>query len=94
MISEQQLVREYYANVGKAMLRSHAMSQLAYMLLALNKGWDSGYSREAELERNFFLEQYEKFQQMIDDMKTKSSRDLWKCNPNPYGDNRMFTFVV
>lgn len=88
-------MREYYANVGKAMLRGHAMAQLAYMLLALNRGSDSGYSQEAEIERNFFLEQYEKFQPMIDDMLKKSSRDLWKCNPNPYMDNRTFaSFVV
>lgn len=85
-------MREYYANVGKAMLRAHAMTQLAYMLLALNKGSDSGYSQEAEVERNFFLEQYEKFQPMIDDMLKKSSRDLWKCNPNPYNDNRTYPF--
>lgn len=84
-------MREYYANVGKAMLRGHAMSQLAYMLLALNKGSDSGYSQEAELERNFFLEQYDTFQHMIDDMLKKSGRDLWKCNPNPYMNNRTFS---
>lgn len=70
------------------------MSQLAYMLLALNKGSDAGYTQQAELERHLFLEQYEKFQQMIDDLVKKSSRDLWKCNPNPYKDNREFTFCV
>lgn len=70
------------------------MSQLAYMLLALHKGPDGGYSQEAEVERNFFLEQYDKFQQIIDDMMKKSSRDLWKCNPNPYQDKRMYCNAV
>lgn len=69
------------------------MTQLAYMLLALSKGSDGGYTQEAEVERNFFLEQYDQFQQMIDDMLKKSSRDLWKCNPNPYMENRTFASV-
>lgn len=81
-------MREYYANVGKALLRGHAMTQLAYMLLALNRGTRGSYSQEAEVERHFFLEQYDKFQQVIDDLVKKSSRDLWKCNPNPHNDRR------
>lgn len=82
------MVREYYANVGKALLRGHAMIQLAYMLMTLSKHRDA--RAEAKTQSNLFTERYDKFQDVIQNMVNDASRDLWKCNPNPYLDSRKY----
>lgn len=82
------MVREYYANVGKALLRGHAMIQLAYMLMTLSKHRDA--RAEAKTQSNLFTERYDKFQDIIQNMLNDASRDLWKCNPNPYLDSRKY----
>lgn len=86
MISEAQLVREYYANVGKALLRSYAMIQLAYMLTSLSQ--HRNLHADANDERKFYLERYTQFHRTVESMLGAASRDLWKCNPNPYLDSR------
>lgn len=86
VISEAQLVREYYANVGKAVVRSHAMTQLAYMLKSLTM--HHNYHHEATVERKIFLERYMEFRNVMQTMLDTASLDLWKCNPNPYLDSR------
>lgn len=95
VISEAQLVREYYANVGKTLLRSYAMIQLAYMLTSLSQ--HRNLSAEANDERKFYLERYEQFHHAVERMLGAANRDLWKCNPNPYLDSRkhciFFIFV-
>lgn len=68
------------------------MSQLAYMLLTLTG--NGNYQQQSEVERNFFIEQCNKFYATIEGMLHRASRDLWKCNPNPYLDNRMFTGMI
>lgn len=86
MISEAQLVREYYANVGKALLRSYAMTQLAYMLTSLSQ--QRNLHAKANDERNLYLERYSLFHDAVESLLAVASRDLWKCNPNPYLDSR------
>lgn len=86
MISEAQLLREYYVNAGKALLRSYAMNQLAYMLMSLSQ--HQNLHGEANVERTFYLEQYAQFRSAVESMLAVASRDLWKCNPNPYLDSR------
>lgn len=86
MISEAQLVREYYVDVGKALLRSYAMTQLAYMLMSLSQ--QRNFHIEANAERKLYFEQYTQFHEAIESMLAAASRDLWKCNPNPYFDSR------
>lgn len=86
VISEAQLVREYYANVGKALLRSYAMIQLAYMLTSLSQ--HRSLHAEANGERKLYLERYSQFHGAVEGMLAAASRDLWKCNPNPYLDSR------
>ncbi|XP_055324703.1 uncharacterized protein LOC129579086 [Sitodiplosis mosellana] len=88
VISEAQLVREYYANVGKAVLRSYAMHQLAHMLMSLIVRENSHATANAE--RKLYLERYNEFKHTIEGMLTASSLDLWKCNPNPYLDSRTY----
>lgn len=80
------MVREYYANVGKALLRSHAMMQLAYMLLTLSAQSDA---RAVALDRRTeFRTRYNEFQTSMQSMLNAASKDLWKCNPNPYLNSR------
>lgn len=86
MISEAQLVREYYVNVGKALLRSYAMVQLAYMLKSLAQ--HRNFHTDATNQRVMYLERYAEIQNTIEHMLNAASRDLWKCNPNPYFDSR------
>lgn len=86
MISEAQLVREYYVNVGKALLRNYAMIQLTYMLKSLSQ--QRNFHPEANTERIIFLQRYIQFHEAVDSMLTAASRDLWKCNPNPYLNSR------
>lgn len=80
------MVREYYANVGKTLLRGHAMIQLAYMLMTLSMHRDA--RAEAKTQRKLFLERYNEFHDVIQSMINNASRDLWKCNPNPYLNSR------
>lgn len=81
-----QLVREYYANAGKALLRGHAMMQLAYMLLTLSAHRDT--RAVAYDQRTQFRERYDKFESSMRSMLLAASKDLWKCNPNPYLNSR------
>lgn len=81
-------MREYYANVARAVLRSYAMSQLAFMLTTLS-GHESRRN-EAELERNLYTTQFKAFRATIGKMLNAASRDLWKCNPNPYLNSSTF----
>lgn len=87
VISEVQLVNEYYANVGKALLRSYGMTQLANMLITLSKRSNDRIS-DALIERRFFIERFSQFREIINDLHQKASRDLWKCNPDPYFEDR------
>lgn len=87
VISEVQLVNEYYANVGKALLRSYGMTQLANMLITLSARSNDRVS-DAQVERRFFIERFSQFRETINDMHQRASRDLWKCNPDPYFDRR------
>lgn len=82
MVSENQLVREYYGNVALFLLRSYATLQLSYLLLTSSGHGD--YHKESELFEQNFKGQYEKFQQAIEEMLVAANRDLWKCDPNPY----------
>lgn len=91
VISEAQLVREYYANVGKALLRSHAMVQLAYMLTSLTQ--HRNLHGAASDERKLYLERSTQFRRTLEGMLAAASRDLWKCNPNPYLDSRKQFFI-
>lgn len=92
MISEAQLVREYYANVGKALLRSYAMIQLAYMLTSLSL--HRNLHAQASDERKLYLERYSQFHGAVESMLAAASRDLWKCNPNPYLDSRKLFSLI
>lgn len=92
VISEVQLVREYYANVGRTLLRSHGMSQLAYMLMSLSL--QRNLHAEANVERINYLERYAAFRHAIESMLTVASPDLWKCNPNPYFDSRKHLSLI
>lgn len=89
MISEIQLVREYHVTVGKALFRGHAMFQLAHMLVGMNGNFENN-RHEADVERKHFTERYTKFNETITEILNRASRDLWKCNPNPYLNNRMY----
>lgn len=83
-------MREYYANVGKALLRSYGMIQLAYMLMSLSM--QRNLHAQAKTERIFYLQRYAEFRNAIENMLTAASLDLWKCNPNPYLDRREHLF--
>lgn len=93
VISEAQLVREYYANVGKAVLRSYAMIQLANMLITIANPSNSRVA-DAQVEQRFFLQRYAQFRQTLDSLFNHASRDLWKCNPNPYLDSRKHQILI
>lgn len=92
MISEVQLVREYYANVGKAALRTFAMNQLAHMLKALIV--QENDHAEANADRKLYLERYEEFIRAVESMLSAASLDLWKCNPEPYMNGRKHLSVA
>lgn len=81
-----QLVREYYANVGKAALRTFAMNQLAHMLKALIV--QENEHAAANADRKLYLQRYGEFIRAVESMLSAASLDLWKCNPNPYLDSR------
>lgn len=88
-------MREFYSNIAKALLRGHAMFQLSHMLLAMNEADDGERHRMiASTERGDFIERSKLFRRSIENMLKEASRDLWKCNPNPYLDNRMYLGVV
>lgn len=81
------MAREYYVNVAKALFRGHAMLQLSHMLLSM-RGNLEYHQRAATDERTDFTGQYGRFREAILDILNQTSRDLWKCNPNPYLNNR------
>lgn len=86
-------MREYYAQVAKALLRGHAMTQLTYMLLTLSNERET-YQQDADLYGNFFKEKYLRFINAIEQMLSAASHDLWKCNPNPYLDDRKLRLIL
>lgn len=92
VISEARLVREYYTNVAKALIRGHAMTQLAYMLKSLSM--HRNFYTDATIERKQFLEHYTEFQIVMQEMLNAASLDLWKCNPNPYLDSRKHFYLI
>lgn len=47
---------------------------------------------DAHVERRFFIERYAQFRQTIDSLFNNANHELWKCNPNPYLDNRKHIF--
>lgn len=73
------------------MIRSYAMTQLAYMLMTLTAYRHS--RADAQIERENFIARYEQFHKVIENMFENASRDLWKCNPNPYLDSRKHMFL-
>lgn len=92
VISEAQLVREYYANVGRILLRSYAMNQMSHMLMSLSM--HRNLHGDANAERKLYLQRYADIRRAIESMLTASSLDLWKCNPNPYLDSRKHLSVI
>lgn len=89
VISEVQLAREYHVTVGKAIFRGHAMFQLAHMLLGVRGDFET-HRRAADSERRHFAEAYASFNETATEILNQASRDLWKCNPNPYLNNRKY----
>lgn len=69
------------------------MIQLAYMLMTISNHQNS-HVADAQVERRFFIERYAEFRQTIDSLFNNASRDLWKCNPNPYLDSRKFYKIL
>lgn len=67
------------------------MMQLAFMLLTLSAQRDAramAYDQRAQ-----FRERYDKFQAGMQSMLNGASKDLWKCNPNPYLNSRKLSFT-
>lgn len=87
MVSENQLVREYYGNVGVFLLRGYAMLQLSYILLTV--AGHGNLQQESLRFHDVFQQRYTNFRDSINDMLSEANRDLWKCDPNPYLNKSM-----
>lgn len=58
------------------------MIQLAYILLTASG--QGNLQQESLTYQDGFQQRYTDFREFMEDMLRDASRDLWKCDPNPY----------